>query len=165
MSNFFLLAISIGVLGLYVIQALTFRKVTRIDREVWDLQKQLDRSAYVVLSQIEAANALNSLLRTTHPLPPTRGWAASPDFLLALAKHALRVKPEVMVECSSGTSTIVLARCAQINGIGHVYSLEHDEKYAQQSRNQLVEQGLSQFATVIDAPLRAQFIDGESFKW
>ena len=84
---------------------------------------------------------------------PVGGWAASADFLLVLAKHALEQKPKVIVECGSGTSTLVLALSVQRNGCGHVYSLEHDCEYADKTRERLAQAHLDGFATVIDAPL------------
>ena len=57
------------------------------------------------------------------------------------------------MECSSGTSTVILARCMQLNGSGKVFSLEHDPVFAGQTRANLARHGLEQWATVIDAPL------------
>jgi hypothetical protein len=59
--------------------------------------------------QVQAFIGLKDLLNLTVPLPPLRMWAASPDFLLVIARHALTAKPRVVVECSSGSSTVVLA--------------------------------------------------------
>lgn len=144
---------------------LILKKVRRIDTQVWNLKHQLDEALTRQYGQIEALSALNQLLHTTYPLPPTRGWAGSPDFLLAVAQHTLSNKPETIVECSSGTSTIVLARCAQLNGKGHVYSLENDIAFANKTRERLQAQGLASYATVINAPLTPLSIDGETFSW
>jgi predicted O-methyltransferase YrrM len=82
-----------------------------------------------------------------------RGWAGSPDFLLKTAEEALRNKPKRVMECSSGVSTVVLARCLQLNGAGHVFSLENSPEFAIKTREMLKQYGLSEWATVIDAPL------------
>ena len=50
-------------------------------------------------------------------------------------------------ECGSGVSTLVAARCVDLNGRGHVYSLEHDPAYAAQTRGLLSKHGLSGRAT------------------
>lgn len=84
-----------------------------------------------------------------------RGWAGSPDFLLFAARHVLAHKPAVTVECGSGASTVVLARCMQILGSGRVYSLEHEAVYAGKTRELLREHGLEAWAEVIEAPLTA----------
>ena len=59
----------------------------------------------------------------------------------------------MVVECSSGVSTLILAYALSRNQTGHVYSLEHDREYAKRTRELMGEHGLSHFATVIDAPL------------
>jgi hypothetical protein len=106
-----------------------------------------------LFDQIQALLALERLLKLDTNLPPMRGWAGSPDFLLHTAKHLLAEKPLTVAECSSGVSTVVAARCMQINGKGHVYSLEHDAEYAQKTRQLLLSYGLEAWATVCIAPL------------
>lgn len=115
--------------------------------------------------QLEALQGLYAELDLKISLPPTRGWAASPDFLLELVRHARNARPQRVVECSSGISTLVLARCMQLNGAGKVLSLEHDPHYAQQTRAQLKQQGLQNWAEVLDAPLTPQALHGESWPW
>ena len=61
-----------------------------------------------------------------------------------------------------GVSTLVAARCCQLNGHGHVYSLEHDADFAERTCQHLQRHGLQDWATVILAPLM-QGGDGE--KW
>jgi tRNA A58 N-methylase Trm61 len=73
--------------------------------------------------------------------------------LLAVAERILQTKPFTIVECSSGVSTVVAARCCQLVGHGHVFSLEHEAEYAEKTRQQLVKHGLEQWATVFHSPL------------
>ena len=115
--------------------------------------KSYHKSVTTFYRTTQAFYSLNKLLQLPAPLPTLRGWAASPDFLLEIAKYALEAKPGTALECSSGCSTIVLARCMQLNGGGHVYSLEHDLTYAVITRRELERQELTEWATVIDAPL------------
>jgi predicted O-methyltransferase YrrM len=142
-----------------------FRKVRRVDIAFWDLKPYINSSLLSHYHQIEALNSLNRLLEFKSPLPPTRGWAASPDFLYQVAQHALTLAPMRIVECSSGTSTIVLARCVELNGSGHVFSLESDHKYAEQTRHHLRVQGLEKYATVLDAPLVPVRVGEREFNW
>jgi predicted O-methyltransferase YrrM len=74
-----------------------------------------------------------------------------------VAEEALRRKPQTVMEYSSGISTVVLARCVQLNGTGHVYSLENSPEYAIKTRVLLEQHGLADWATVLDAPLVTQF--------
>lgn len=45
-------------------------------------------------------------------------WSAAPDFLELIVDHALAHKPDVIVECGSGVSTLMLARCCELYGRG-----------------------------------------------
>lgn len=69
------------------------------------------------------------------------------------------------MECGSGVSTVVLARCMQLNGEGHVYSMDHDAIFAEKTRRELKAQGLEGWATVLDAPLREHELNGDSWLW
>lgn len=138
------------------VSAYTFHKVRKIHLVTYEINTrttEVHRESHVLYSQLVAWHELTRLLKFRRPLPPLRGWAASPDFLLIIAQDALRFKPAVIVECSSGSTTLTLARCCELNNRGHVFSLEHDEHYAAITRRSLHEQGLEQWATVIHAPL------------
>lgn len=115
--------------------------------------------------QIQALLALEKKLDMGAHLPPLGGWAASPDFLLVLANHVESHRPEKIVECSSGASTVVLAKCLQHLGKGHIYSLEHDPVYAEKTRRSLADAGLSDWATIIDAPLVEHRVGAETWLW
>lgn len=118
-----------------------------------------------VFGQIEALMALQTELKFEHALPPTRSWAASPDFLRNVMLHARGQRPSTVVECSSGVSTLVLAQCMKLNGCGHVYCLEHDPVYAEKTRNLLKLHGLDAYASILDAPLQDLRLEGWQGKW
>lgn len=132
--------------------------------ELVDKTRELHLESRNLYGQIQAYMDLTKILELKMPLPQLRGWAASPDFLLIIARHALKQKPATIVECSCGASTLVLARCAQINGTGHVFSLEHDPKFAAITRQNLEDAGLGDWATVLDAPLQA-LPDHPNHRW
>lgn len=152
-------------LALYLIN----RKISRVDRATWNLPIYLDtkinNAELRLYQQIEALSGLNALIHPKVPLPPLRGWASSPDFLLELARKVIAQKPTTIVECSCGASTLVSAYACQLIGSGHVYSLEHEPKFAQETRDRLKEAGLEQWASVIDAPLEMLDITGDAFPW
>lgn len=129
------------------------------------LGKQSTKQANNVITQIEALLALYAEIRPSHGLPPTRGWAASPDFLRLLTKFVLESHPKSVVECSSGLSTLVLAACLKMRGDGHVFSLEHDPEFAEKTRNLIQLHGLETWATVIDAPLKELSLPGWRGQW
>lgn len=159
----------LAVIGVLALVAITLHKVRRIHllgfrvlAELEGVKRELAKLSPLqndlanLYAQIQSYQDLVSLIRPARPLPLLRGWAASPDFLLEICRHSLAHKPGVIIECSSGASTLALARCCEINGIGHVYSLEHAPEFAEQTRQRLREQGLADWASVIDAPLTPQ---------
>lgn len=103
---------------------------------------------------------------TDAPLPAPGGWAATTSTLIALVDEFLtRPALQNVVECGSGTSTIWMALAAARRQSGHVTALEHDPVYAEQTREQLRRHGVSDFATVVDAPLSTVVVDGREFPW
>lgn len=143
-------------LALLVVSLLCLYKVRKLHIATFGLVRDLSatrREVDALYAQLEARAALDRVLALPEPLPPTRGWAGSPDFLLALAEDVRARRPRTVVECSSGVSTLVIARMLQRVGQGHVYSLEHDPEYAARTRALVERHGLSAWSTVVDAPL------------
>ena len=115
--------------------------------------------------QVEALVGLHAVLRPDRDLPETRGWAASPDFLLGLVAHAMATKPRVIVECGSGVSTVLLARCLSLNGSGQIYSLEHLPEFRERTVGELARHGVASRAVVLDAPLREYALPSGTWSW
>lgn len=144
---------------------LVLHKVRRVHGMLYTLGSDQRQQQSNLFRQLEALQGLYAELQFQHSLPPTREWAASPDFLLVLARHVRAYAPHTVVECSSGVSTLVLARCLQLNGRGKVYSLEHDAHYAARTREQLQRCGLQDWAVVHDAPLTNYYLEQECWPW
>lgn len=136
-----------------------------IYKQYEEIVKNIKYESFNLYKQVEDVIAIYIDLNLTKSLPPTRDWSASPDFLRIISRLALSEKPRVVVEASSGTSTIVLAKCMQINRIGHIYSLEHDPDYAAKTEAQLRNHGLSDWATIIVAPLTEVILREKMCKW
>jgi hypothetical protein len=128
-------------------------------------KRSADHQMLHLFRHVQILQALHEDLKLPHRLPPTGGKAASPDFLKMVSDHVLAAKPMIVVECGSGISTIVIARCLQIIGAGHVFSMEHMPRFADATRAELRRQGVIAFATVLDAPLVDQQYDGRVFQW
>ncbi len=128
----------------YVVRSLRalHRKVNRnADRVTKELASQTGRIKNElgdVYHQFEAVEQLLPLLKLSAPLPPSRGWAASPDFLLTLAHVTKRVKPRLTVELGSGVSSLVLAK----SGAKKIVSLDHSEEFGNQTRDMLASHGV-----------------------
>lgn len=118
------------------------RKVNRnADRVSKELSAQTGRFKTElghVYHQFEAVEQLLPLLKLSAPLPPSRGWAASPDFLLTLAHITKRVRPRLSVELGSGISTLVLAK----SGAKKIVSLDHSIEFGAQTREMLLAHGV-----------------------
>lgn len=136
-----------------------------ITRTQGNMSMGFDRLAFSTFRQLEALYGVHLDLGLKNSLPPTRKWAASPDLLKQLTTYALQARPKVIVECGSGVSTIVLARCVQLNGTGFVYSLEHSPEVAEQVRRNLRQHELDEYVKVLDAPLRNYELGGQTWLW
>lgn len=156
-------AFVVGILG--VVAWIGFHVLKRLSRRLAYLEEGIAREGQNTFQQLEALQALYVELRLQAGLPATRGWAGSPDFLLELATYIRRAKPKIVVECSSGVSTIVIARCLQLIGTGHVFSLEHDPQFAERTRHNLQRHNLIAWATVLDSPLVVHRISDSTWPW
>jgi len=174
MEQVMLPVIAGGILAILVVLVYGLSKIRAFQRHMYRslderipqlLTREITTQLHTHFRQGEALNGLVLELGITRSLPATRGWAASPDFLRELTLHALHAHPKVIAECGSGVSTVVLARCVQMNQAGHVYSLEHLAEHAEKTRRELERQGLQDWATVLTAPLRSYELHGEPYSW
>lgn len=129
------------------------------------LKERVVTQSVNVTQQDQALRALEHDLQLDRPLPPMRGWMASPDFLLALARHVAEHQPRIIVEVGSGVSTLVLARACQMAGTGHIYSLDAAAEFASRTEAMLRDWGLADYATVIGAPLTERRIGDRTWTW
>ncbi len=137
---------------------------------------QVERAhAEMLFTQSETLTALLAWLRPDAPFPATRGWAASPDFLMLEAQAIREIAQHDglehlhIVEASSGVSTLTAAytlkRLGADPATAQVTSYEHDGEYAAKTQAMIDEHGLAEFATVVHAPLVRHEIDGMAFQW
>ena len=148
---------AIGLFAYYLYHKLS----AAIDRST----KYSSRLANNTISQIEALLSLYTELKPKHGFPKSRGWAASPDFLREIHERCLRERPNNVLECSSGLSTLIIAYCLKTLGGGKVFSLENDPIYANHTRELIKKHDLEKFSEVIDAPLRDLSVTGWAGKW
>lgn len=136
-----------------------------LNTAISSLDRTITRTINEGIAHIEDSISVSTELRLRHSLLPMRGWAVQPDIVLELIYHVGAERPEVIVECGSGVSTVALARCVQMNGIGHVFSLEHLPEIADKTRQELARHGLASFATVFTSPLQPYEINCEQWLW
>ncbi|HOY28811.1 MAG TPA: class I SAM-dependent methyltransferase, partial [Flavobacteriales bacterium] len=130
--------------------------------ELFERQLRESRTAY---TQMEALQGLLWTFKPGAPWPSTRFWAASPDLLREITDHVLNERPALVVEASSGTSTLIIALCLQRLGAGKVIALEHDPIYVEKTRAAIALHGLHEFASVIHAPLVQHNVKGVRHQW
>jgi len=114
---------------------------------------------------LEAYSRLLARLDLHDGIPYTETWSAGADFVELIVEHALTTQPTMIVECSSGLTTVALARCCQQNGSGKLYSLESGPEYANKTRSYFERYSLNSCATVIDAPLQNYTIEDVDYQW
>jgi predicted O-methyltransferase YrrM len=138
------------------------RRLDTLDRRHTNLMMREMSRQY---RQLEALAAVRDSLADRVPLPPAGVWAASADLLRELVTVIDARRPTVVVETGSGTSTVVIAASLRRLGGGHLWSLEHLPRFAEQTRALLADRGLTDWATVVDAPLVDVRLGDGTWRW
>ncbi|MDB5683032.1 MAG: class SAM-dependent methyltransferase [Sphingomonas bacterium] len=84
-------------------------------------------------------------------LPPLGGWRGDAGLLTLIATHIAEARPQVIVEFGGGTTTLIAARALTQAGSGRLISFDSEERFADETRRMLAEQGLE--AEIRAAPL------------
>jgi predicted O-methyltransferase YrrM len=113
----------------------------------------------------EALLALHELCHPPVALPFTRGWAASPDFMLEVILRAQHFEEPAILECGSGVSTVWLGLWLSRLGRGRLVSLEHDAGNAEYIRGLLALAGVSDRVEVVHTPLVGHMIGTTEWSW
>ena len=128
-------------------------------------RKLMELSQFQTYQQTESLLSVLFSLKPDLPLPGTRDWATSPDLLKWILVEILIRKPELVVEASSGVSTVLIAHALRRLGRGRLISLEHSEQYADSTRRFISLHGLDDIATVLHAPLQEYQLEKGSWLW
>ncbi len=119
--------------------------------------------------QFESYVQLQKFLDFSFPLNFTRGWAASPDYLLIVLRELLKLLKSkgslTVLEAGSGVSTVVVASALKkYSSSSRLFSLEHDYDYYLKTKEELQLNGLDN-VTLIYAPLVSYQINGREWWW
>lgn len=115
--------------------------------------------------QLESLFSIYNSLPNLKLLPPTRGWAGSPDFLAKIIEVILKQKPAFVLEASSGVSTVVIALALKLNSYGKVVSLDHEDHYAAKTRENVKVNEAESNSIVQHCPLKEYNVGEQSWKW
>src|SRR5690606_36692450 len=126
---------------------------------------ELARARIEQANQVEAILQLQALLPTDRPTPLLGDWAMDPVSVLGLVTELMERRPQLVLECGSGTSTIWIAKTLKQIGHGRLISLEHLDVYRKVTVQHLTAHGLSDVARVKLAPLKPYSLGGETFQW
>lgn len=113
----------------------------------------------------QAYFSLFNFINFRHPIPYMTGWAATPELSLAIYEIVSTQKPSQIVELGSGISSLICGYALEQHGDGSLFSIDHDELYAQKTQNMLARHALDQYCTVMHAPLVRQSINNETYIW
>lgn len=127
---------------------------------------ELERGLRHTYQQLEADRQLRDVIRPALTVPPSRGWAASPDLLLTLVELIRTRRTSLIVECGSGASSLWMALAMRRFDVeGRIVSLEHDQDFATKTRQLLVDHGVDDIVDVRYAPLVEQQIGDDTYLW
>ncbi|MDR2645518.1 MAG: glycosyltransferase [Endomicrobium sp.] len=123
-----------------------------------DFKKELinicKNNEHLNYTQLESLFWLSKRLKIKNSLPPMRNWAMSPDVLLKLHEYITNAKPKTVLEFGSGGSTIVICDALSQNNSGRLISIEHLEKFVEETMEVIKNENLSSFLDLRLAQLK-----------
>ena len=144
------------------------RRAHELKRRVEPLRDDIRKATYRIDGRIGQMDHLIGLYHDLRPpvsFPGTGGWAASPDLLRFLYDEILSNGRRRILECGSGTSTLIMAYALRELGSGHLISLDHDARFAEHTRNVLERHGLAEPTDVRTAKLCDVEVAGDVYPW
>lgn len=112
--------------------------------------------------QLESLFSIYHHLQPQTVLPSMRKYAGSPDFLNLVLDELKSLQPKLVVEASSGVSSIVISEyLAEHLPLSRHLALEHEEKYAQLTRAKI----RHTHSEILHTPLTSYDLDGQSYQW
>lgn len=122
------------------------------------------RQTELIASQFQQLRALTNVRPILGPFPARFGdWAADPDFCELVAITVSQLRPGLVLECGSGTSTAIIAATLRSLGRGRLVSLDDDPTFAAMTEALIEHGGLADVADVRFAPLALR--EGENRPW
>lgn len=171
-SFFILIAFSLPVpYELYLFSILIVLPIymLAIKVDIGEKQNIIRQELYNNYRQIESLLAIHSLIKFEAICPAFRGWPVSPDFAYLAIKTTLNIssnKPDFLIlECGSGSSTIVLGALLKKIGKGRLISLESDILWYKETLSNLQDHNLNNYVKLIHAPLKNILIYNCSYIW
>lgn len=136
-----------------------------LKNDVKALHRHVDRASIDTVRQTEALmQLLPRMSYDSRRLPPSGGFAMTPDSLLLLADLIAGHEPKTIVELGSGTSTIWMGLMAADAGRS-IVSIEHLEEYLAKTQHDLADFGLTGVVDLRLAELEQTEVVGGNKLW
>ena len=134
---------------------------------MFHIYRSIERDLEEERTQVQAIHSIYSFITPRYPLPNMSRWTAYPDLAKTIVRECMTNKPSLVVELSSGISTLITAYALEQHGeVGaQVISLDHNEEYTQKTKNLLKSHKLESNAQVIYSPLEPRKIDDKIYNW
>jgi len=113
--------------------------------------------------ELRALAMLSPLIRDA--FLPFSSWAMEPEALYEIIYSIQTNQYKTIVECGAGVSTILIGHLLKKHGEGHLYTLEEDERWYNFISGLLVKQELTEFVTLVYAPLQPYPHSITDLKW
>lgn len=171
LQEFSLAIISLIGSILLVSQVLLTHKIGQIDNKIklnlTSVCDALKNQSLTEYRQLEAFIVITKVLDLSAPLPQLRHWAASPDFLALTLNLILKAdkKEIVIIECGSGSSTIIMGLALKQKNLGRLIAIEHNAKYAADTLENIKLHSLESNVDVLVCPLVDCMIGTEHHLW
>lgn len=94
-------------------------------------------------SKAEKRALIERLCLAPDALPNLGSWKADTGLLTLLADHVLSARPQTVVELGAGATSLILARCLQMNGGGHLISFDQHGDFVAATAQWLADNGLA----------------------
>lgn len=139
--------------------------IQRLMQKVFGTMRECDCKH--LYNQLEAVFSIYRVLDIRAPLPTMRDpdrFAVAPDMGALIVSTVLMRRPQTVLDIGSGVSTLLIAYALEKLGAGNVIALEHDARFAETTRQQILEHGLDAYATVLLAPLVPLAMSGRALR-
>jgi hypothetical protein len=129
------------------------------------LENIIDVKLNNYFTQFEALQSIRDLFPEAVYLPPTRGWAGSPDFLLKLVELVITESPNYVFELGSGVSSVVLGLALNKFNNGKLLSIDHDVNFAEKTKKFIEINKLKDTVEVMYCPLSVYQYKESMWDW
>jgi predicted O-methyltransferase YrrM len=110
------------------------------------------------------AMAMQALASLTGSYLPWTYFSMRPSGVMAILNDIAVNRRTRMVECGGGVSTLYVARLLRERG-GHLYTVEESAEWADRLRRQVDYEQLTEYVSVIHAPITEVGIAGDRYQW